>query len=72
MSDVSGQVRNNWRDNSRDNQVRIRLNNKVYLLYKANPLKVGAIAILYDKQKQTQRVKQSEETEEYVQNKRIT
>ena len=49
MPDVGGQVRNNWRDNSRDNQVRIRLNNEVYLLYKANLLRVGAIAILHNK-----------------------
>jgi hypothetical protein len=49
MPDVGGQVRNNWRANSRDNQVRIRLNNKVYLLCKANLLRVGAIAILCNK-----------------------
>ena len=46
MPDVGGQVRNNWRDNSRDNQVRIRLNNKVYLLYEANLLRVGGNSYL--------------------------
>ena len=46
MPDVGGQVRNNWRDNSRDNQVRIRLNNEVYLLYKANLLRVGGNSYL--------------------------
>ena len=46
MPDVGGQVRNNWRDNSRDNQVRIKLNNEVYLLYKANLLRVGGNSYL--------------------------
>ena len=46
MPDVGGQVRNNWRENSRDNQVRIRLNNEVYLLYKANLLRVGGNSYL--------------------------
>ena len=46
------------------------MNNKILLLNKATPSKLVEVAVLSNAQKLTQTVKENEEIEEYVPNKR--
>ena len=46
------------------------MNSKFHLLQKASPSRLGEVAVSSNTKKQTQRVKQNEETEKYVPNKK--
>lgn len=48
-----------------------RFKDKVHLLYEATPSRLGEIGVSQYIQKQTQRIMQKEEREDYVLNKRI-
>lgn len=53
----------------RQSRARKGLNNKLHLLHEATLSRLGVVAILPNSYKPTKRVKQIEETEEYVPNK---
>ena len=42
------------------------MNNKIHLLHKATPSRLGEVVVLSNVYKPTERVKENEETEEYV------
>ena len=46
------------------------MNSKVHLLHQATPSRLEEVAVLSNAQKLTQRVKENEETEDYVPNER--
>ena len=46
------------------------MNNKVHLLHVVTPSRLGEVPVLLNSQKQTQRVKQNEGTEECIPNER--
>lgn len=42
------------------------MSDKIHLLHKANPSRLGKVTVLANAEKPTQRVKQNEDAEEYV------
>lgn len=49
---------------------RIGMNDKINVLHKVTPSRLTDVAILANAQKPTQRIKEKEETEKYVSNKK--
>ena len=52
-------------------RARLRLNTKIHLLHESTPSRLEEMAVSTNRQKPIQRVKQNEETKEYVPSKRI-
>lgn len=60
----------NYKGFARQPRVRAGLNDKTYLLHKANTSRLGEVVISSNSKKLTQKAKQNEETMEYDPNER--